>query len=259
MSAEIVVAAHPDDEVIGAGARLAATPGAVVVHVTDGAPRDLADAQALGFASRDDYAAARRREGEAALGLAGIDGDRIIELGVVDQEGARELPAIARALEEILRARRAAVVLTHAYEGGHPDHDATALAVHAACALLGNGAPALWEMTGYHLDAQTGAVVRGAFLPAPEAGPELVHAVVGRGAALKEQMYAAFATQARVLAEFPRGLERFRRAPRYRFTRPPHEGLLHYERFSWGITGAEFCERARVALAALGLRPDEAL
>src|SRR2546423_9150234 len=108
MSAEIVVAAHPDDEVIGAGARLAATPGAVVVHVTDGAPRDLADAQALGFASRDDYAAARRREGEAALGLAGVDGDRIIEPRVEDHGGARELAGSARGLEEAFPAAAAA-------------------------------------------------------------------------------------------------------------------------------------------------------
>lgn len=36
---------------------------------------------------------------------------------------------------------------------------------------------------------------------------------------------------------FPIDVERFREAPEYDFTQPPHEGRLHYEYFDWGMTG----------------------
>ena len=68
--------AHPDDEVIGASALLMRVPELRLLHVTDGAPRDLRDAQAAGFAGWQDYAQARGHELAAALALAGIAADR---------------------------------------------------------------------------------------------------------------------------------------------------------------------------------------
>src|SRR4051812_11427073 len=69
----LVVAAHPDDETIGAGPRLARLRAVQVVFVTDGAPADLRDVARLGFASRAAYASARAREADTALSLLGID------------------------------------------------------------------------------------------------------------------------------------------------------------------------------------------
>ena len=46
----VIVVAHPDDEVIGAGALLGHLRGVTILHVTDGSPRDPADALRAGLA-----------------------------------------------------------------------------------------------------------------------------------------------------------------------------------------------------------------
>ena len=56
-----------------------------------------------------------------------------------------------------------------------------------------------------------------------------------------------------MLAPFPLDEERFRAAPLYDFTRPPHPGTLHYERHPWGMSGERFRALARAALEEMGL------
>ncbi len=51
-----------------------------------------------------------------------------------DQETAFQLAAIVHELIPVLAS--AERVITHPYEGGHPDHDTAAFAVAAACARL---------------------------------------------------------------------------------------------------------------------------
>jgi LmbE family N-acetylglucosaminyl deacetylase len=131
-----VIVAHPDDEIIECDAHLARWIGATIVLVTDGAPADGKDAQAAGFASTADYARARRRELETALEIAGVRGDALIALDIPDQQVAWRLVETTHRLTEIVANRCLSVFFAHAYEGGHPDHDGTAIAVHAAARLL---------------------------------------------------------------------------------------------------------------------------
>lgn len=252
----LVVAAHPDDEVVGVGGALQRCRDAVVVHVTDGAPRDLCDARAAGFDTIERYAEARAREAEAALALAGVDADRLLRLEVPDQRAAFELVAVARTLADVVARLRPAVVVTHAYEGGHPDHDAARFATAAGIALAGSHAR-LVEMAGYH------AYGAGTFLE-DALGSRAEHARATRGIQLaltdderatKARMLDAHRTQARVLAALRTtlALEPLRLAPRVDWSRPPHDGPLHYERHPWGIDGEGFRAHARDALASLGL------
>ncbi len=247
------VVAHPDDEVIGAGAQLPRWGTAQFIHVTDGAPRDLRDAGAAGFSRRCDYALARRRDLESALTLAGLGASPLRQLGVADQEASLNLVGLARALCDLLLEIRPEAVLTHPYEGGHPDHDATAFAVQAACNLLQKQdchPPVLVEMTSYH--AQDGGLESSRFLPCPDRRVVTIPLTESQRE-FKQRLFRCFRTQQRVLAAFGFERECFRLAPRYDFTKPPHPGVLYYEQFDWGMTGRRWRALAGVALAELEL------
>src|SRR5436305_10827716 len=82
----MIVVAHPDDETIGMGAQLCRFRDALLVQVTDGAPRDGRDATAHGYATIPDYAAARRVELAAALETGEARGVRTEFIGIADQE-----------------------------------------------------------------------------------------------------------------------------------------------------------------------------
>lgn len=245
--AVLLVAAHPDDEVIGAGGHLAGFRDLHLMHTSDGAPRDLSFARASGFATREEYGRARRRELAGALALAAIAPQQALLAGFVDLEVSLHLAELAGYLAAAMRGTGCRVVLTHPYEGGHPDHDATAFAVRAACALLDSDAPEIWEFTSYH--DRDGAKVVFEFLGAP--APMVVLSPEQRE--MKRAMYGCFVSQQQVLREFPIEIERFRQAPRYDFRNPPHAGRLYYERFDWGMTGERWRALASGALEELGI------
>src|SRR3569832_1209202 len=152
----LVVVAHPDDEVVGAGSRLSRLRDAWFVYVTDGAPRNGHDAARHGL-DVEGYCERRRAVRVAALALCGIGQGRILDLDCPDQEAALQLPALSRTLAGFIAAQRIEAIVTQPYEGGHPDHDATAFAVHAATRLsrasCAGCASAIFEMTSYHAGA----------------------------------------------------------------------------------------------------------
>ncbi|HEU4752576.1 MAG TPA: PIG-L family deacetylase [Armatimonadota bacterium] len=248
-----IVLAHPDDEAVGLGSRLPRLRDALLIHVTDGSPRDLQDARAHGFSTREEYARARGEEVAVALELAGLPPGRRRELGCVDQEASLSLAELAREIAGVLREYRPEVVVTHPYEGGHPDHDATAFAVHAACRLLeadGVVPPEIVEATSYHNRGGSMAVFE--FLPCPGCAPRTV-VLSEPEREFKRRLVSCYRTQQGTLQWFPCEIERFRRAPRYEFTEPPHPGALYYELFPWGMTGERFRGLAGDALRRLEL------
>lgn len=233
----ILVAAHPDDETIGASSCLAGFVAGKVIHLTDGAPRDVSFARQAGFATREQYAAQRRRELCEVASLVGLGPEHLECLGYVDQEASLHMAEAAHRLAARIDALGSTLVLTHPYEGGHPDHDAASWIVRAACTLLtraGRAAarlPRVVEMTSYHWVDQELRASR--FLACDGAGLEATAPIDGARHALKRRMFECYASQQGVLAQFPLDVERFRTAPHYDYTKPPHEGPLYYETLGW--------------------------
>lgn len=244
-----LVVAHPDDETLGAGAMMPLFRRLLLVQVTDGAPRNLEDARAAGFDTAAAYAEARQHELDAALVAGGVRAERLV-LGAADQGASLDMAALSRTLAAHLRQRGIRTVLTHPYEGGHPDHDAVAFIARAAASLLARegAASALIEMPFYHAAADGWAV--GQFLPGPA---PIALPLTEAERARKRAMLAAFTTQASTLGQFPIEQEAFRPAPDYDFAAPPHPGTLLYERFPWGMDGPRWRHLAAEAKRALGL------
>ena len=257
----LIVAAHPDDETIGAGAQLPRFERLLILEVTDGSPAKIADAQGAGYGSRHAYAAARRRELLAALHVGGIPPGHLAELGLIDQEASLDLPGLTRLILRHLWDFQPDAILTQPYEGGHPDHDACAFAVQEACRLMSRArvmSPARIEMAGYHAeqgDPGRVTIETGEFL-ACMGCPEVVVVLDPAVQSMKRRMFECFHSQQPMLAHFRLDAERFRLAPEYDFSRPPHRGRLFYEQFDWGMTGVRWRELASDAVRELEPAPE---
>jgi len=220
----LIAVAHADDETLGCFSLLRNPPGEVhILHATDSAPRDVKYALRSGFLSRESYLAARQKEVQAVLAKAGIPQDRYTCLGLADQEAPLFWPKV-RAFVEAFHADR---VYTHAYEGGHPDHDAVALAL--------SGLPNLWEFPLYH--GHGAEFVPHTFL---DGQAETVIEFDAPARAEKRSWLDSFPSQKRVIDMFPVEREQFRPARPYDFDKPPHEGELYYERRKLGWTWPEW-------------------
>jgi LmbE family N-acetylglucosaminyl deacetylase len=243
----LVVIAHPDDEVLALGGRLPRFHDCYFLQVTDGAPLDGIDCANHGFASLDDYREARRKEVDTAYARAGISLDRKIELNVPDQRAAFHLELLIESIRFLLKENSIRAVITHPYEGGHPDHDACAFAVYSAVQSLPYGVPKplIIEATFYHAGPK--GIETNCFLSEPPAAASLVRTLREEEQQLKRELLACFSSQQEVLQYFSLVMEQYRIAPIYDFSRPPHPGTLFYERYFRGIDGKRFCQLTAAA------------
>jgi len=227
-----IVVAHPDDESLWLGTALQRLSNATLIHLTDGAPEDMGDARRLGFATREAYAAARVRELDTALRALDVT-PRRLACNFVDQSLAHRLPELVARLRADLAGMHA--VITHPYEGGHPDHDAAALAVRRAFA------GEVVEFACYHL--ADGRRVWGRFWPDREAAEHMRPLDAGEQARVGRAI-EAHESQRDVTGGFRPTEERWRLAPGYDFSAFPPPGAALYDGFGWTLTSARWRELA---------------
>jgi LmbE family N-acetylglucosaminyl deacetylase len=202
----------------------------------------MSDAWRIGFLRRRSYAETRRKELRAALAAARADPRNLKFYNVVDSSAAEHLTDLCDRLIHDLAG--VAIVITHAYEGGHPDHDACAFAVQVACTRLGAAAPLRLEFAGY-----TGRRPPGEFWP-DSRSPEVVVPMTVEEQRLKQAALAAHATKK--LTWFPTTVERYRKAPLYDFTRPPTDEEVSFGQSGRWISGETWRKHASRALERLG-------
>ncbi|HYG97914.1 MAG TPA: PIG-L family deacetylase [Terriglobales bacterium] len=246
----LVLVAHPDDETVGCGALLQRMREPIVVFATDGAPEDEFFWNKYG--SRLRYARVREDEARRALATIGVSEVKFLGSqplpsgeGICDQQLHEHLGDACVRLTTIIRRHRPEAILTLAYEGGHPDHD--------ACGILGfsmgkhHGLP-VWEFPLYHRNSRESLILQRFVIP--DDSYEAVLEITPDELAQKTLMLQAYESQQPFLSEFDLNLERFRPQPMYDYAQPPHAGKLNYEVWQWNATGSQVCASFKKFLTA---------
>jgi LmbE family N-acetylglucosaminyl deacetylase len=221
----LVLAPHPDDEVVGfaalIGRRRAAGVAVSVLFLTDGVPpADLM----WPWSRRRRAAKVARRRAEA------VDSCRMLDAGVA---GFLDIPS--RRLKDNLDLAGAAVVAAverlgvdvlwvPAYEGGHQDHDAASFLAAGLAGIVAVREAPLYSFAD-------GRVRRQEFIAGPESAEEAVLTAEERER--KRALLAVYASERGNLGYVGVEREALRPPPPTDYSRPPHPGKTFYQRFQW--------------------------
>jgi LmbE family N-acetylglucosaminyl deacetylase len=213
----LIFVAHPDDETLACGGLLQRMTSSAVVFATDGAAPHYGFARKFG--TLKEYSEARFQEAAQALAhvpncsfqrLTKPDGSHF-----VDEHLFHNLRDAVHSLCAIARAWSPDALLSHAYEGGHIDHDACSfIARHAAAAL----SIPCFEFPLYY-DGPDGKSI---FQKFRDAGPApLEWHLTEVEIACRRKMLAAYKTQPGLDAIFQLATERIRPADHANFSVAP--------------------------------------
>jgi len=221
----LILAPHPDDEVVACGlsAWRARQDGArlYVLYLTTGVPLG----EALWPWRRKGHSARVARRREEAVAAAAMLGLTPVEFLAIPSRSLRlHLDEAAAAIDRALRATPATALWVPAFEGAHQDHDAA-----NALAAAYRDRLQVWEFAAYNyaggrvnsnwfFDVRRGAI---------EEHPSR------QEARLKRKALATYASESGNLLHIRFDREMCRPMPRHDYAAPPHPGTLFRERFHW--------------------------
>lgn len=202
----LVFVAHPDDETIACSGLLQRAPESLVVFAVDGAPPHYGFADKFG--SLEQYSEKRFEEAGRALRL--IPGSSFRRLAMpdrswfMDQHLFLNLPVAFTSFLQIAREFGPDVVISHAFEGGHIDHDACHVLAKQVANVLTLPAlefPLYWRSEERRDVFQEFRSHHNGEFTLELSKPEL---------AIKARMLAAYQTQRKLISVFDLPVERFR-------------------------------------------------
>jgi len=223
----LIFVAHPDDETLACGGLLQRMNASLIVFATDGAPPYYGFERK--FRSLKEYSDIRFQE--AARALAHVPNCSFQRLSkpdgscFVDQQLFRSLRPALNSLCQIARAFSPDALLSHAYEGGHIDHDACSfIASHAAASL----SLKLFEFPLYWVDDDGKGVIQ-QFRSTGSAPMEL--RLTDAEVARKKKMIAEYKTQPGIASAFPPEIERIRPVTRTDYSVPVCRDYTYRDRW----------------------------
>ncbi|RST72565.1 PIG-L family deacetylase [Siminovitchia acidinfaciens] len=147
----LVIAAHPDDDVIGLGTILYRhsknNDNIKVVFVTNGSRGNGASWRVKVNESKR-RSEVRFREAVQALSLINIPKENIFCLGYPDGGTQRYLKNMSEDIQTLILKFNPGRIYVHCIEGGHLDHDMTSYVVKFICSKIGYSN--VFEWTEYH-------------------------------------------------------------------------------------------------------------
>ncbi len=221
----LVLAPHPDDEIVACGVAALRARNAggeiFVLYLTTGVPprEALWPWQRAGYADR---VVRRRDEAIQAAPLLGLKPAGFLE--IPSRRLVAHLDAAAAAIDRELAEIAPDCLWVTAFEGAHQDHDAA----NALAARVRDRLP-VWEFAAYNYAG--GKVRSNRFL---DARGGVIELRLSRGErALKRHALALYASERGNLAHIRAAEEAYRPLPRHDYGAPPHPGTLFRERFHW--------------------------
>ena len=178
----LIVAPHPDDEVIGCGAliarKLAADSQVDVVILSDGG----ASTQPAN-ASREEKAQLRKAEAKAAMEVLGLPAGRLLFLGLEDGNLSARETDLASMVGDLLERLKPAEIYVTSRLDPHPDHQTAARVVDAIAALCS------WPISVYEYPVW---FLAGPQFSKPAAMFEVVAVATGTYLESKRRAFAAY-------------------------------------------------------------------
>jgi LmbE family N-acetylglucosaminyl deacetylase len=221
----LLLAPHPDDEVVGAGAAIGRARAlghqVFVAFLTTGVP----DISLFWPWQRGGHAArVARRRAEAGSAAAELGFTIAFHQDHPTRTLKSHLGETRARIRDFIEHHQIEMLWVPAYEGGHQDHDSA----NYLGATFKDRLP-VWEFAEYN---NIGGKTRSQEF-ACASGQEVVLTLDDAEVARKRAALAAYPSERGNLSHIEAGRECFRPLAGYDYARAPHDGVMFYARFQW--------------------------